>query len=203
MTASAPILPYAFMPLFRSDGLGILPLSRNDWLGCSNKRFHKKLMVPGVEKCENWEWPKAWDISAMKILILISDPWVHACPILPYPFTWPLFRSEGLGILPFGRNDWLGCSNKPLYIYILKKNGGLGCLDWLASLASLLSVSCSSLSKRLFQQSTDLFRSCVAMNPFRPKVRSFPYPMFIQPFSQKFALLRTHLLFRTQHYCYL
>ena len=54
MTASAPILPYAFIwPLFRSDGLGIFPLSRNDWLGCSNKRFHKKLMVPGVEKCEN------------------------------------------------------------------------------------------------------------------------------------------------------
>ena len=35
--------------LFRSFGFGILPLSRDDCLGCSNKRSYKKSMVSGEQ----------------------------------------------------------------------------------------------------------------------------------------------------------
>ena len=45
------LVPHPFQwPLCRSGGLGILPLSRNDWLGRSNKRFHKESMGFDVEK---------------------------------------------------------------------------------------------------------------------------------------------------------
>ena len=44
--ALALIIPNPFQYLlFRSCALGILPLSRHDCLGCSNKRSYKKSMV--------------------------------------------------------------------------------------------------------------------------------------------------------------
>ena len=59
---SAELLPsgaLAFIPnpfqyvLFRSCALGILPLSRHDYLGCSNKRSYKKSMVSGERKYQH------------------------------------------------------------------------------------------------------------------------------------------------------
>ena len=44
--ARAFIIPNPFQCLlFRSFGLGILPLSRDDCLGCSNKRSYKKSII--------------------------------------------------------------------------------------------------------------------------------------------------------------
>ena len=46
--ATALIIPNPFQYLlFRSCALGILPLSRHDYLGCSNKRSYKKSIVSG------------------------------------------------------------------------------------------------------------------------------------------------------------
>ena len=52
--ALALIVPNPFQYLlFRSCALGILPLSRHDYLGCSNKRFYKKSMVSGERKYQH------------------------------------------------------------------------------------------------------------------------------------------------------
>ena len=69
-----------------------------------------------------------------------------------------------------------------------------------ASLASLLCfLLCVFLSFLWGFQSMDLFRSCVVIHPFRPKVGSNPYPL-LSIHSAKSSRLRTDLPLRPQLY---